>query len=303
MKRKKNKAVTVMLFVMLLLGFAIMLYPIYSDIVNRRENERAITVYDRNVNALDDTQYNEILKQAHEYNKRLAALPNGLYYPDPAGDYENTLKIGGTDIMGYITIDKIDVHLPVYHGTSDEVLAIGAGHLKGSSLPVGGESTHAVITSHRGLPSARLFTDLDQLVIGDRFTITVLGETLTYEVDKIEIILPTDWEHFEIVEGEDLVTLFTCTPYAVNSHRLIVRGHRIKNPHTPDSLVIPADAVLIDPHKTALIIGTTVGVMLLAYWFFSGKSRYFPHSDPKSVVTEGNEDLYREIFTDHKPPP
>lgn len=299
MKRKKNMAVTIMLFVMLLLGFAIMLYPIYSDILNRRENEQALTVYDRNVNALDNTQYKEILRQAHEYNKRLASLPNGLYYPDPAGDYDNTLKIGGTDIMGYITIDKINVHLPIYHGTSDEVLAVGAGHLKGSSMPVGGESTHAVITSHRGLPSARLFTDLDQLVIGDRFTVTVLGETLTYEVDKIEIILPTDWEHFEIVDGEDLVTLFTCTPYAVNSHRLIVRGHRVKNSHTPGSLVIPADAVLIDPKKTALIVGTVVGVALFAYWFFGGRMRYFPHSDPKSVVTEGNEELYREIFTDH----
>lgn len=298
MKLKKNKAVTVMLFVMLLLGFAIMLYPIYSDIVNRRKNEQALMVYNRNVNTLDDTQYNEILKQAHEYNRRLAALPNALHNPDPAGDYDNMLKVGGTDIMGYVTIDKINVHLPVYHGTSDEVLAIGAGHLKGSSLPVGGESTHAVITSHRGLPSARLFTDLDRLVIGDRFTITVLGETLTYEIDKIDIILPTDWEHFEIAEGEDLVTLFTCTPYAVNSHRLIVRGHRIKNPH---SLAIPADAVLIDPDKTALIIGTAVGVLLFAYWFFSGKSHYFPHSDPKSVVTEGNEELYREIFTDNKP--
>lgn len=249
MKRKKNKAVTVMLFVMLLLGFAIMLYPVYSDILNRRENEQALTVYEKNVNSLDNTQYKEILRQAHEYNKRLAALPDGLFNPDPAGDYDNTLKVGGTDIMGYVTIEKIDVHLPVYHGTSDEVLAVGAGHLKGSSMPVGGESTHAVITSHRGLPSARLFTDLDQLVIGDRFTITVLGETLTYEVDKIEIILPTEWEHFEIVEGEDLVTLFTCTPYAVNSHRLIVRGHRVKNSHTPGSLVIPADAVLIDPKK------------------------------------------------------
>lgn len=298
MKLKKNKAVTIMLFVILLLGFAIMLYPIYSDIINRREAENALAVYDRNVSALDNTQYKEILQQAQEYNKRLAALPNRLFYPDPAGDYDNMLKIGGTDIMGYITINKIDVHLPVYHGTSDEVLAIGAGHLKGSSLPVGGESTHAVITSHRGLPSARLFTDLDRLVIGDRFTVTVLGRTLTYEVDKIEIILPTDSEHFEIVEGEDLVTLFTCTPYAVNSHRLIVRGHRINNPHT-DSLIIPADAVLIDSKKIALIIGTAVGVVLFAYWFLGGKTRYFPHSDPKSVVTEGNEELYREIFTDH----
>lgn len=298
MKRKKNKAVTIVLFVMLLLGFAVMLYPVYSDIINRLEAEEALTVYDRNVRALDDTQYKEILQQAQEYNKRLAALPNGLLNPDPAGDYDNMLKVGGTDIMCHITIDKIDVHLPVYHGTSDEVLAVGAGHLKGSSLPVGGESTHAVITSHRGLPTAKLFTDLGRLVIGDKFTITVLGKTLTYEVDKIEIILPTDYKHFEIVEGEDLVTLFTCTPYAVNSHRLIVRGHRINNLHT-DSMVIPADAVLIDSKKIALIIGTAVGVVLFAYWFLGGKMRYFPHSDPKSVVTEGSEEMYREIFTDH----
>lgn len=299
MKQKKNKVITIMLFVMLIVGLAIMLYPIYSEILNRREAEQALAVYDRTVNNLDNTQYTGILQQAHEYNKRLAALPNGLYYPDPAGDYDNMLKIGGTDIMCYVTIDKINVHLPVYHGTSDEVLAIGAGHLKGSSLPVGGESTHAVITSHRGLPSARLFTDLDQLVIGDRFTITVLGEKLTYEVDNIEVILPTDYEHFEIVEGEDLVSLFTCTPYAVNSHRLVVRGHRIKNPHSVDGLVIPADAVLIDSKKIALIIGTVAGVVLFAYWFFGGKFRYFPHSDPKSVVTEGNEELYREIIMRH----
>ncbi len=286
MKKKSNKIVTVLLFVLLIAGLAIMLYPVYSDILNRREQEGVLSVYKQDVDNLGSEEYREILRQAHEYNEKLAALPGGLFNPKPAGDYDSILNIGGSGIMGYITIDKLKVHLPIYHGTSDEVLAAGAGHLYGSSFPVGGESTHAVITSHRGLPSAKLFSDLDQLVIGDRFTVTVLGETYTYEVESVDIILPTDWSKFEIQPGRDLVTLFTCTPYSVNSHRLVVTGHRVKNARTPGSLVIPADAVHIDWKKIALIIAAVIAPILFAYWFFGSRERRFPHRDPASVLNE-----------------
>ena len=165
--------------------------------------------------------------------------------------------------MGYITISKIGVELPICHGTGDSVLQITAGHLEGTSLPVGGASTHAVISAHRGLPSAKLFTNLDQLEVGDTFTITVLDRVLTYEVDKISIVLPTETDELKITEGKDYVTLMTCTPYGINTHRLLVRGRRVETPDQYKHLRVTAEALKIEPIIVAPVMALPMLLILL----------------------------------------
>ena len=185
--------------------------------------------------SLTDDAYDAMLQASRDYNQSLAARETSYFLSErQQAEYDSLLDVGGTGIMGYITIPRIGVELPIYHGTSDGVLQIAAGHLEGTSLPVGGASTHAVISAHRGLPSAKLFTNLDQLEVGDTFTITVLDRVLTYEVDKISIVLPTETDSLKVVDGKDYVTLMTCTPYGINTHRLLVRGRRIT---TPDKLL------------------------------------------------------------------
>ena len=200
---------------------------------------------------------------ADAFNAQVAANENALYRPDQLTGYNDTLDITGTGIMGYITISKIGVELPIYHGTSDGVLQIAAGHLEGTSLPVGGESTHAVISAHRGLPSAKLFTNLDQLEVGDTFTITVLDRVLTYEVDKISIVLPTETDELKIAEGKDYVTLMTCTPYGINTHRLLVRGRRVETPDQYKHLRVTAEALKIEPIIVAPIMALPMLLILL----------------------------------------
>ena len=175
--------------------------------------------------------------------------------------------------MGYITISKIGVELPIYHGTSDAVLQVAAGHLEGTSLPVGGASTHAVISAHRGLPSAKLFTNLDQLEVGDTFTITVLDRTLTYEVDNISIILPTETDSLKVVDGKDYVTLMTCTPYGINTHRLLVRGRRITTPDKLKHIRVTSDAIKIEPILTAPIMALPLLLVLLFWLLFAPRKR------------------------------
>jgi len=222
---KKNKS-TIILILVFFVGLSVMLYPTLSDYVNQLHQSRAVATYAEDVDNLTDADYSAYFDAADAFNAQVAANENALYRPDQLTGYNDTLDITGTGIMGYITISKIGVELPIYHGTSDGVLQIAAGHLEGTSLPVGGESTHAVISAHRGLPSAKLFTNLDQLEVGDTFTITVLDRVLTYEVDKISIVLPTETDELKIAEGKDYVTLMTCTPYGINTHRLLVRGER-----------------------------------------------------------------------------
>ena len=196
--------------------------------------------------------------------------------------YTDTLDVSGTGIMGYITISKIGVELPVYHGTSDGVLQVAAGHLEGSSLPVGGAGTHAVISAHRGLPSAKLLTNLDELEVGDTFTITVLDRVLTYEVDQISIVLPTETDLLQPVEGKDYVTLMTCTPYGINSHRLLVRGRRIETPDKLKHIRVTSEATKIEPIITAPIIALPLLLALLIWLLFSTRKR-------KSTRGERNE--------------
>ncbi len=273
--KKKDSLMTAVLVGVFLLGLAILLYPTVSDWWNRRVTTRAIAAYDSAVGEMDETDYTAYFEAAEEYNEVLAALGAALTIAAPElfdEDYWETLDISGTGIMGYITIEKINVQLPIYHGTSDGVLQIAAGHLQGSSLPVGGESTHAVISAHRGLPSAKLFTDLDQLEEGDTFTITVLDRVLTYEVDQISIVLPNEIESIYIEEGKDYCTLMTCTPYGINSHRLLVRGVRTEN--AEQTLIhVTAEAYPVDTLIVASAAAVPLLLLLLAGLLLSTRRR------------------------------
>ena len=243
---KKNRS-NIILILIFLVGLSVMLYPTVSDYVNQKNQSRAVASYSEEVENLSDVDYQAYFDAADDYNRRLAETPDAFYRPEEVSGYTDTLDVSGTGIMGYITISKIGVELPVYHGTSDGVLQVAAGHLEGSSLPVGGAGTHAVISAHRGLPSAKLFTNLDELEVGDTFTITVLDRVLTYEVDQISIVLPTETDLLQPVEGKDYVTLMTCTPYGINTHRLLVRGKRIENAENQKHIRVTADALRIEP--------------------------------------------------------
>ena len=255
---KKNRS-TIILISIFLVGLSVMLYPTVSDYINQKNQSRAVASYSEEVENLSDVDYQAYFDAADDYNRRLAETPDAFYRPDEVSGYTDTLDVSGTGIMGYITIPKIGVELPVYHGTSDGVLQVAAGHLEGSSLPVGGAGTHAVISAHRGLPSAKLFTNLDELEVGDTFTITVLDRVLTYEVDQISIVLPTETDLLQPVEGKDYVTLMTCTPYGINTHRLLVRGKRIENAENQKHIRVTADALRIEP----IIVAPALAVPML----------------------------------------
>ena len=259
---KKNRS-NIILILIFLVGLSVMLYPTVSDYVNQKNQSRAVASYSEEVENLSDVDYQAYFDAADDYNRRLAETPDAFYRPEEVSGYTDTLDVSGTGIMGYITISKIGVELPVYHGTSDGVLQVAAGHLEGSSLPVGGAGTHAVISAHRGLPSAKLFTNLDELEVGDTFTITVLDRVLTYEVDQISIVLPTETDLLQPVEGKDYVTLMTCTPYGINTHRLLVRGKRIENAENQKHIRVTADARRIEPIIVAPALAVPMLLVLL----------------------------------------
>ena len=269
---RKNLS-TIILILIFLVGLSVMLYPSVSDAVNRKHQSRAVADYAEEVEQLSDADYQTYFDAADAYNRQLNTTPNAFYKPDLVSGYAQTLDISGTGIMGYITIPKISVELPIYHGTDEGVLQVAAGHLEGSSLPVGGAGTHAVISAHRGLPSAKLFTNLDELEVGDRFTITVLKRVLTYEVDQISIVLPTEIDQLLPTEGVDYVTLMTCTPYGINSHRLLVRGRRIETPDKLKHIRVTADAIKIEPIITAPIMALPLLLVLLLWLLFSNRKR------------------------------
>ncbi|NLO45013.1 MAG: class C sortase [Clostridiales bacterium] len=258
----KKNASTIILILIFFIGLSVLLYPTISNYINELSATRAITHYDETVRLIDEKKQAEILSLAHAYNKELAQRGGNLFEQGGAmhNAYQKELNISGDGMMGYIEIKKLDVRLPILHGTSDKVLQHNAGYLEGSSLPVGGDGTHSVITAHRGLPSAKLFTNLDRLEIGDTFQIIVLKEILTYEVEDISIVLPINVSELEIVPGKDYVTLLTCTPYAVNTHRLLVRGKRIE---TKGDINVTADAIQIDPLMIAPIIAAPILFALL----------------------------------------
>lgn len=259
---KKNLS-TILLVAVFLVGLSVLLYPAISDFINSKTQSRAIANYDKILEEMDEEDYKELIKQAESYNRHLKKTKNGFYSPEKIEGYSELLNVGGTGIMGYISIEKIKVELPIYHGTTEGVLQIAAGHLQGTSLPVGGESTHAVLSAHRGLPSAKLFTNLDDLEIGDRFTITVLDRLLTYEVDKIRIVKPNEEKELQIVEGEDYCTLMTCTPYGINTHRLLVRGRRCENADDTSKIHVENEAYVIDPIVVVPVVAAPMLLLLL----------------------------------------
>ena len=270
MKKKRNVISTAILVVLLLVGLSVMLYPTVSDWWNSRVQTRAIATYNQSVEQMDTGDKERLLMEAHSYNATLSHLTAPFTNWEDAGNYGKILDISGTGIMGYISIPKIQVELPIYHGTSAEVLNVAVGHLQGSSFPVGGENTHAVISAHRGLPSAKLFSDLDQLVEGDTFTVTILDEVLTYEVEKIFIVKPDELDKLAIIPGGDYVTLMTCTPYGVNSHRLLVRAHRVDTV-SPHNVKVAADAVQLDSMSMVPFIAAPLFVGLLVFWIVSSR--------------------------------
>ena len=238
---------TALLVLIFFAGLSLLVYPSFSDYWNSLRQSRLVAEYMGNVSSLAEKQKQVFFEDAAAYNEELAQLPMHFNLtPEEQVRYENTLDVSGTGVMGYLEVPKINVSLPIYHNTDKAILEFAIGHLAGTSLPVGGPSTHAVLTGHTGLPSARLLTDLEELELGDVFYVQVMTETLTYEVDQIRTVLPEVTKDLAIVPGEDYCTLVTCTPYGVNTHRLLVRGHRIETAKEA-TLRYAADAIMIDP--------------------------------------------------------
>ena len=261
-KKKSGIRGTLLLVLVLIAGLGLLLYPTFSDWWNSFHQSRAIASYVQTVANLDKEDYERMLHEAQDYNRSLLTKTNRYNFTDEdKEEYNSILDVTGTGIMGYVEIPSIGVSLPVYHGTNEAVLQTAIGHIEGTSLPVGGIGTHCAVSGHRGLPSAKLFTDIDQLKEGDTFLIQVLDRTLTYEVDQIRIVLPTELQDLEIDPQEDYCTLITCTPYGVNTHRLLVRGKRTANEVLEVS--VTADAIQIEPVLVAPLVAAPILLLLL----------------------------------------
>ena len=245
----KKHISTIIFIVVLIAGLSLLLYPTVSDWWNSLHQSRAVAEYAEYVGNIKNELYQQILDNAYDYNDKLTKKSGNRFImtEEELETYTNMLDITGTGLIGYLNIPVLQTTLPIYHGTSDSVLSAGIGHLEGSSLPVGGKSTHCVLSGHRGLPSTKLLTNLDKLVVGDLFILHILDETLTYEVDQIRIVEPQDVGELAIIDGMDYCTLVTCTPYGINTHRLLVRGHRVANTEDASEVRITSDAIQIEP--------------------------------------------------------
>ncbi|MBQ8974409.1 MAG: class C sortase [Oscillospiraceae bacterium] len=270
----KRKAITVLLIIIFLIGLSLLLYPTVSNRWNSARQTRAILDYSHAVEELSQENYEDLLNAAREYNMALASKSDRYdLSPNEQTQYMSLLNLDGTGAMGYVEIPKINVSMPIYHTTNTDVLQFAAGHIPGTSLPVGGEGTHCAVSGHRGLPSARLFTDLDKLQVGDVFTVNVLKNRLTYEVDRILIVEPENMEALEIEPGADLMTLVTCTPYGVNTHRLLVRGHRIDGTDENDAAYFASEAIQIEPVIVAPFVAIPFLALLLILMTAEGRKR------------------------------
>ena len=274
MKKNKNRITTLLLALVFLAGLSLLLYPTVSDYWNSFHASRAVAAYAQEVADLNGEEYDRLLAAARDYNARVAQRSNTFALTEEeAAEYQSLLNMDGTGIMGYIEIPNIKLSLPIYHGTEESVLQIAVGHLDWSALPVGGEGTHCVLSGHRGLPSAKLFTNLDQLREGDTFTLRALDEVLCYEVDQIRVVEPQDTDALLPEPGQDLCTLVTCTPYGVNTHRLLVRGHRIENPDSADAIRVTSDAMQIEPILVAPAVGVPLVLLAVAILLLSDRRR------------------------------
>ena len=277
-----DRLFTLILVSVMFVGIVLLSYPTVANYWNSFHQSNAVMSYAEHVSNMKEEEYERLLQDAEAYNKKVSE--SGIKWQltdEERAEYNSELNFEGTGVMGYITIQKIDVILPIYHGTDDKVLQNSIGHLEGSSLPVGGEGSNCLLSGHRGLPSARLFTDLNVLTEGDTFTLTILNETLTYEVDHIWIVEPKDLTHLQIRPGQDLCTLITCTPYGINTHRLLVQGHRIENADG-DALII-ADALRIRPVYIAPFLAIPIIAVLLIYLLISTSSKSRSTTDYKAM--------------------
>lgn len=262
----KKHGTTILLIIIFVIGLCILLYPTFSDWWNSKHQSQVIAAYMENVSDIAEEDKTYYFEKAAAFNDMLKERAGYQFISDSElQEYKKILDISGSGIMGYIEIPVIDVSLPIYHTVSESVLQVAVGHIEWSSLPVGGESTHCVLSGHRGLPSAKLFTNLDKLSVGDVFMISVLEQVFTYQVDQILIVEPEDVSALGIVEGEDLCTLVTCTPYGINSHRLLVRGHRIENLEEDSPLIVTTEAQKIDPLMVAPVVAAPLLLILLIY--------------------------------------
>lgn len=267
----KKRLTSLILFLAAMIGLFLLLYPMVANLWNTRHSSQMITAYNQQMDQMDEVSYQSYWDEADAYNKALDEMRGNVLTEEMQKRYESVLDVSGLGVMGYIEIPKIGVSLPIYHGTSAEVLQIGVGHVEWSSLPIGGEGTHCVLSGHRGLASAKLFSDLPMMEEGDVFYIRVLNDLLTYQVDQITTVKPQELENLKRVEGMDYCSLVTCTPYGINSHRLIVRGHRISNIISKQTVTITSEAVRIDPMMVAGIeFSAFVVVMIVSVYIETG---------------------------------
>lgn len=273
-KFSKDRLITVLLIFLLLAGLSVMLYPTISEYNNYFSQSKVISEYSDIVAQMEEEEYDRVIAAAKEYNATLQrwSAPY-ILSSENLKNYESQLNLSGTGIMGYIEIPSIDCSLPVYHGTDETVLQTAVGHLEWSSLPVGGESTHCIISGHRGLPSANLFSHLDMVKLGDVFMLRVLDEVFTYEVDQILTVVPEDTDALLVEDGKDYCTLITCTPYAINSHRLLVRGHRIPNTEESLAVTVTADATRLDTLMVVSVVAIALTVVFLMVFLLMGKPK------------------------------
>lgn len=281
---RRHKTV-IFLTIGFLVGICVLLYPALSDFWNSKTQSRAINDYESVLDDLSAQEYDKIFDDAHAYNKALFETDYPLTEYKKISGYEQALTVTENGMIGYLKIDRISLELPIYHGTSDTVLSKGVGHLEGSSLPVGGESTHSVMSAHRGLPSSKLFTDLDRMEIGDTFQIIILDQTLTYQVDQVKVITPTEVEDLQIVEGADYCTLFTCTPYGINTHRLLVRGVRIETIKEKPIIYVSNEAFRIEPLLVTPAVAAPMLFVLLIHLLV--KYREPPKNSQQKKKEEG----------------
>ena len=272
---------------MLFVGVCGLLYPSVSQYWNSKTQSQVVSNYQDILAELKPEDFSAYLEAAADYNNRLGALSSPLTNYRQLSDYDDTLNVSGSGVMGFITISKLGVEIPIYHTVNVEVLNIACGHLEGTSLPVGGESTHSVLSAHRGLPHARLFTDLDKMEVGDTFTITILGQMLTYQVDQIKVVRPNEVDDIQIVAGEDLCTLLTCTPYGINSHRLLVRGTRIEN--AASKLYVTSNAYKIDSLVATPVVAAPILLILLIVLMVK-----YRDSGSKPLITKEEDEWLKE---------
>ena len=279
----KEQKVNIILCLVILIGIGLLSYPTVSDWWNSFHQTRAVASYAAAVSQMKTEDYDRLFAEADDYNRKLAGTGMKWSMTDEEiQEYNNVLDISDNGIMGYIDIPRIRQTLPIYHGTDDAVLQVAIGHLAGTSLPVGGDSTHCVVSGHRGLPSARLFTDLDRLTVGDIWTMTVLNRTVTYEVDQIRIVEPEDLSELQIVQGSDYCTLLTCTPYGINTHRLLVRGHMI--PNLDGDANVTVDAMQVDQTLVAMVVAVIILLILVIILLIVSSKWYKDRRDRREMA-------------------